>query len=123
MAGYTDLGAVGFFGAGQFTFTDTWSWMESLNMLKGNHALRVGFDLRMFINDRLSPASSSGSFAFNQGFTQADPNRASADSGHSVASFLLGYPSNGSTRSTSTSSRTCATTPCTCRTTGASTTS
>ncbi|MBI1749926.1 MAG: TonB-dependent receptor, partial [Acidobacteria bacterium] len=62
------------------------------------HSVKFGFELRAFLfNDARAPTA-SGSFSFNQGFTQADPLRANAVAGYSLASFLLGLPGSGSTQ-------------------------
>lgn len=58
--------------------------------------LKFGFEFRSFLfNDTRSPRG-GGDFAFNSAFTQADPLRANATAGHSIASLLLGLPSGGS---------------------------
>lgn len=95
--GYTTFGST--FGGNNgslFTISDTWSWSEVLSKTAGNHSFKFGGEFRALLNDQQNPTSSSGRFTFNRGFTQADPTRADAASGNSVASLLLGYPADSS---------------------------
>jgi len=72
------------------------SWHSSLTKTLSRHNLKGGFEFRAFLfNDTRAP-DASGTFNFNAAFTQADPLRAAATSGHSFASFLLGHPASGS---------------------------
>ncbi len=79
----------------EFTFSDTWSWAETLNHVKGNHSLKYGGEFRVMLNNQDRPTSSFGRFDFNRGFTQRDPLRGDAASGNAFASLLLGVPASG----------------------------
>ena len=92
---YTDYSAFGNTGS-QFTFSDTWSWSETVNQVVGNHSLKYGGEARVMLNNQKNPTSSFGNFDFNKGYTQRDPLRGDAASGNAFASLLLGYPSGGS---------------------------
>jgi Carboxypeptidase regulatory-like domain/TonB dependent receptor len=89
---YSDLGNQG----SQFTFSDASSFSETLNKTFGNHSLKFGGEVRFLRDNYNSPTSSFGNFNFTKGFTQRNPLAADAASGNAFASFLLGYPANGS---------------------------
>ena len=59
--------------------------------------MKFGGEYRAMLNDQQNPTSSFGRFNFTRAFTQADPLRADAASGNSVASLLLGYPAETTT--------------------------
>jgi hypothetical protein len=98
--GFTTFGST--FGGNTgsiFTVSDTWSWSEMFSKVAGNHSIKFGGEYRAMINDQQNPTSSFGRFTFSRAFTQADPLRADAASGSSVAALLLGYPSATGTAS------------------------
>ncbi len=78
----------------------THAWQGSLTKVFSKHILKVGGDYRFIPIGELQPNAPQPVFNFSAGFTQANPLSASATSGNSVASFLLGYPSSGSVDST-----------------------
>jgi hypothetical protein len=92
---FTDYSPIGNTGS-QFTFSDVSSVSETLNKIVGNHALKFGGEARILRNNYDFPTSSFGSFGFTKGFTQRNPLAGDAASGNAFASFLLGYPANGS---------------------------
>jgi len=92
---YTDYSAFGNTGS-QFTFSDTWSWSETVNHIIGGHSLKYGGEARVMFNNQQNPTSSFGNFDFNKGYTQRDPLRGDAASGNAFASLLLGIPAAGS---------------------------
>jgi hypothetical protein len=69
----------------------SYSLLQGLTWLKGNHAIKAGLDARMIrVNDR-ETRDTSGNYAFTSGFTQGpNPNTASTAAGNSIASMLLG---------------------------------
>lgn len=79
---------------------NTHAWQGSLTKVFSKHILKVGGDYRFIPIGELQPNAPQPVFNFSAGFTQANPLSASATSGNSVASFLLGYPSSGSVDST-----------------------
>jgi len=61
------------------------------------HSIKAGLEFPdFFCLTMRARRGASGSYAFNAGFTQADPLRAAANAGNSFASFLLGLPASGS---------------------------
>jgi hypothetical protein len=80
----------------EFTFSDTWSWAETLNKVAGNHSLKFGTEFRVTYNNQDRPTSSFARFNFNRDFTQRNPQQGDAGSGNSFASMLLGVPDSGS---------------------------
>jgi len=95
MTDYTQFGAGRNIGS-EFTFSDTWSWSETINRIVGAHAIKFGGELRVKRDNQDRPTSSFGSFSFTKAFTQADPLRGDAASGSAMASFLMGTPASGS---------------------------
>ncbi|MGH7462525.1 MAG: hypothetical protein ACREMA_16070, partial [Longimicrobiales bacterium] len=59
------------------------------------HTLKYGGDYRNIRTNRVTTGTESGFFNFTRQYTRNNHNTADATSGHSVASFLLGYPANG----------------------------
>jgi outer membrane receptor protein involved in Fe transport len=79
-----------------YTYTNTYSWSETLSKTVGSHSLKTGLNFRVIQNNQANPTSSTGTFTFNRGFTQFNPQQADAASGDEFASFLLGTPASGS---------------------------
>jgi Carboxypeptidase regulatory-like domain len=79
---------------------NTHSWLGSLTKVFAKHTLKSGVDYRFIPIGELQPNAPQPLFNFSAGFTQANPLSASATSGNSIASFLLGYPSSGSVDNT-----------------------
>jgi hypothetical protein len=68
----------------------------TLSKFMGKHSIKLGVDYRRVLAETFPP--NNASFAFSQSFTQGpNPNTASSTAGDSFASFLLGYPTSGST--------------------------
>ena len=77
--------------------TNNWAFHPSFTMVGRGHTVKAGLDMRwiQYANQNTGDVLSlSGSAAW----TQRDYARADALSGHSVASWLLGTPSSGSTQ-------------------------
>jgi Carboxypeptidase regulatory-like domain len=79
---------------------NTHTWQGNFINVFSKQALSFGGDYRFIPIGELQPNSPQPVFNFTAGFTQANPLSASATSGNSIASFLLGYPSSGSVDST-----------------------
>ena len=90
---YSELGAS---GVTSYEAHDTWSLLPILNWTRGRHRIRAGFEFRTYNNNMRQPGTADGTFAFDKGWTQANPLRADSNSGNEVASFLLGLPASGS---------------------------
>jgi hypothetical protein len=68
-----------------------------LTWLKGNHAVKTGFDLLLCQFNTFRPDYPSGTFNFGTPYTQGpDPAVSSATAGYGYASALLGTPDGGS---------------------------
>jgi hypothetical protein len=89
---YSSFGYTG----SQFTYTNTYSWAETLSKVFGAHSVKTGINFRVIQNNQASPTSSAGSFTFTRDFTQQNAQQANALSGDAFASFLLGNPASGS---------------------------
>ncbi len=94
--GWQGLSGVGSNGLTQGNVINNYQISDSVAWVKGNHSLKFGFDLRqsrMFIDSDNSPR---GSFTFLSSWTAAlnAQGNPAAGSGHPVADFLLGYPTN-----------------------------
>jgi Carboxypeptidase regulatory-like domain/TonB dependent receptor len=75
---------------------NTHAFQASLTKVFSRHTVKLGADVRYIPIGELQPNAPQGVFNFDSRFTGADPLSASAASGHSIASFLLGLPSSGS---------------------------
>jgi hypothetical protein len=68
----------------------------SVSKLVGSHTFKGGFDFRVIGMKLFARGQPSGRFFFDSGFTRGpDPLSGATALQHSLASFLLGYPSNG----------------------------
>jgi hypothetical protein len=73
----------------------SYSLQPNLTLVRGSHVIRVGAEFRRFENLSVSLGLISGQYTFTKAFTQSNPLQADALSGNEFASFLLGYPSDG----------------------------
>jgi hypothetical protein len=71
-----------------------WQFLDQLNIIRGKHSMKIGFDLRLLQGHNLQRSAPSGSYAFAAGLT-GNPT-SPAGTGSSYASFLLGAVSNAS---------------------------
>ena len=71
----------------------SWTVNANVSRLAGRHTMKIGGDFRRVGMDNSSFGDSSGLFAFDREWTQADPFRPSDTQGSGFASFLLGLPS------------------------------
>ncbi len=70
----------------------------NISKLTSRHTIKTGFEYRFYARNDYGRECSVGCYTFNRGFTQGpDPLVASATSGYSVASLLLGTPSTANT--------------------------
>ena len=65
-----------------------WQFLDIVNIVRGAHSMKVGFDLRLLQGHNLQRSAPSGSYSFNAGLT-GNP-LTPAGTGSSYASFLLG---------------------------------
>jgi hypothetical protein len=68
----------------------------SLTKSRGKQSFKVGFEFRTYLFNDIRAPQGTGAYNFTSAFTQADPLRATATAGNSMASFLLGDTANGS---------------------------
>src|SRR5438552_11571752 len=59
------------------------------------HVLKISAKFERFVNLTRGQVVISGQYTFTRAFTQANPLQGDALSGNEFASFLLGYPNNG----------------------------
>jgi hypothetical protein len=89
---YSEIGSQGVLN---YIAQDVWSLQPSVEITHGRHILKFGSELRRYNDNNLNPGDASGSYTFDGGWTQANPQRADNASGDAFASFLLGYPASG----------------------------
>jgi hypothetical protein len=73
----------------------TWNFSGDLTKIAGHHTLKAGGQFMVIGHSYYATNTASGSFSFNAGYTASSPTSGSA--GYSLASFMLGYPTSGST--------------------------
>lgn len=89
---YSPLGATQTSG---YETQDTYSFQPNMQIVRGRQNWKFGAEIRRYHDNRIRPASAAGNYTFNRNWTQADPLRADALSGDSIATLLLGYPTSG----------------------------
>ncbi len=88
VANYFTLGG----GNSTLNFSNNFAAGDTLTKTLGKHTLKFGGEFRNLMNNQSSPPSSFNVNA-TAAFTQSNPLVPNAQSGDSMASFLLGYPS------------------------------
>lgn len=71
-----------------------WQFLDQVNIVRGAHSMKIGFDLRLLQGHNLQRSAPSGSYSFGAGLT-GNP-LAPAGTGSAYASFLLGAVSSAS---------------------------
>ena len=89
VANYFTLGG----GNSTLNYSNNFAAGDTLTKTLGKHTLKFGGEFRNLMNNQSSPPASF-TISANAGFTQANPLVANAQSGDSMASFLLGNPSS-----------------------------
>lgn len=78
------------------TYVNHYNPMLNVTSMLGRHALKYGFRYQVGQRNTFSPQRAGGIFRFDRTFTQGpDPTRTQTNSGHDLASFLLGTPTSG----------------------------
>lgn len=86
LADYAGLGAT---GNGPLNYvTNSWSFVEALNLTTGKHTLKAGIDLRRFLFKEVNAYRPRGAISFSGLFTSGPLNA----TGDAMADFLLGMP-------------------------------
>lgn len=65
-----------------------WQFLDTVNIIRGAHSLKIGFDVRLLQGHNLQRGAPSGSYTFNAGLT-GNP-LAPQGTGSAYATFLLG---------------------------------
>ena len=73
----------------------THSMQGNITKVTSRHNIKTGADYRVILLNEFEPVISQGQFFFDGRFTSADPLRIPANSGHSIASLMLGLPNSG----------------------------
>jgi hypothetical protein len=93
VGGSTQLFALS--SAGEWNSHNQWNFTPSLNMTKGRHTLRTGFEYNYVANGIGNRGWSNGTFSFDQTWTrQLSGYSGGTYDGASIASLLLGYPAS-----------------------------
>jgi len=78
-----------------YSANDNYSLSPNMTWVSGKHILKFGGDFRRYNDNTISPGSASGEYDFGKNWTQANPANGDDTLGNEIASFLLGYPSDG----------------------------
>ncbi len=92
LSGYESLGSSG----ESLQRRNVHSFQANMTRIGSRHNLKWGFDHRVYQENLRSTGNASGTFSFNPAFTRGPDPVAGTNTGHSVASFLMGTPSGGS---------------------------
>jgi hypothetical protein len=95
-SGPNGYGQIGSNRPGDSHYDYAYSLQPNLNLVRGAHILKIGFEAKRFEQTVQTRGLIAGGYSFTTAFTQANPLRADASSGNEFASFLLGYPQSGS---------------------------
>jgi hypothetical protein len=71
-----------------------WQFLDQVNVVRGKHSMKIGFDLRLLQGHNLQRSQPSGAYNFGAGLS-GNP-LAPAGTGSAYASFLVGAVSNAS---------------------------
>jgi hypothetical protein len=84
---------------GQFTAVRTPSFQPTVTRMVGSHALRIGYDVRAYQDNRRNQEFKTGSYSFSNLYTRATDQNTSVtvelDRAQSLAALLLGQPTGG----------------------------
>lgn len=84
---------------GYLNSNPNWSFQPTLTRMSGNHALRLGYDFRVYQENRIPETYKAGQYNFTNEFTRATDLNPSIPleqvQAQAMASFLLGLPSSG----------------------------
>lgn len=98
-SGLTPMVIAGFRGLGDSNFipilivNNVFQYTGAVTFVNGSHTIKIGGDFRRRQTAPFQSPQAKGQFTFNGNFTN-DPSGAAAASGNSIASMLLGFPSN-----------------------------
>jgi len=98
-SGLTSMVIAGFRGLGDsnfipiLTINNVFQYVGSVTYVRSSHSIKFGVDLRRRQTSPFQSPQAKGQYTFNGNFTN-DPSGAVSGSGNSIASMLLGLPSN-----------------------------
>jgi hypothetical protein len=92
ISGYQSLGGSG----DSKTRQNVHSFQVNITRVGSRHNLKWGFDHRIYQANLQTTGAASGTFSFNPNFTRGPDPVSNTNTGHPVASFLMGIPSSGS---------------------------
>ncbi len=75
-----------------YSFENAFQWTDNLTLIRGNHTVKTGIDVRRFRFDRLQGYPNSGNYFFGSTYT-SNPSISGA-TGLPYADFLLGFPTS-----------------------------
>ena len=75
-----------------YSFENAFQWTDNVTLIRGNHTVKTGIDVRRFRFDRLQGYPNSGNYFFGSTYT-SNPSL-SARAGIPYADFLLGFPTS-----------------------------
>ncbi|MBI5087259.1 MAG: TonB-dependent receptor, partial [Acidobacteria bacterium] len=94
VSGFSTLFATS--SSGEWSNYNQWNFAPSINMTRGRHTLKTGFEVNYVAQAVGNLSWANGTFSFDQGWTrQLSGFQQGTYDGSSVASLLLGYPSGG----------------------------
>jgi len=73
---------------------DVYTIQPNLNIVRGRHFIKTGFEVRRYLDNSQNPGMASGNYTLGKNWTQADASTGDAVSGNELATLLLGYPSS-----------------------------
>ena len=77
------------------TYTESYHLLNNVTKIIGEHALKIGADVRQYRVSNIAYNYSAGQFTFGNSFTQASSSSAVAPLGQDLAALLLGLPTSG----------------------------
>jgi hypothetical protein len=80
-----------------FSPNEVYTAVADVSWTLGRHQVKFGTRAGQARYSDHAAGQLYGQFGFTKGYTQRDPQRADATSGHAIAAFLLGYPNAGGT--------------------------
>ena len=84
---------------GYLNTNPTWSFQPTVTRIQGNHSLRIGYDYRVYQQNRADQTYKAGQYTFNNDFTRINDLNPSLPieqlQAQGMAAFLLGQPTGG----------------------------
>ena len=81
---------------GNGTIHSIYSLQPTFTKFRGTHAIRAGYDFRVYKENAYSPGNAAGTYQFRTDYTRQTNLTAAAPIGQDLAAFMLGQPTGGS---------------------------